>query len=385
VRAGSQLTGQESGAPSGREAAAGPDLLSRTERNRQRRQEMSGRIAAAAVLVALFAACIAVPTPALAGEKEYKVVIETDDEGGGWLGIGIMELDDKLRDKLDVDEDIEGIVVTEIYDDSPAEDAGLKEHDIVISIDGEKGKDLSHFVKLVKSKDPGAEVEIQIYRDGKMKKVNATLAEREDTFVWTMKDLEGLEGLEALGSLEALAALDHIVIPEIDLGVSSWGRRGRLGVYIEDVSGDLAEYFEIPGGEGVLVEGVVEDSPAEAAGIQAGDIIYKIGGYEICCTEELVKAISKMETGAETPIVLIRKGKQVTVMATVEESEYDKAMQEYKIQLENLGDKDIIIRGLKSDELTEEEKAELKAELKELQEELQELRKELKELATDKD
>ena len=35
---------------------------------------------------------------------------------------------------------------------------------------------------------------------------------------------------------EALKALEHIVIPEIDIGVSSWGRRGRLGVYIEDVT-----------------------------------------------------------------------------------------------------------------------------------------------------
>jgi len=346
---------------------------------------MSGRIAAAAVLVALFAACIAVPTPALAGDKEVKVVIETDDEGGGWLGVSIMELDKKVREKLEVGDDIEGILVTEVHDDSPAEEAGLKEHDIIVSVDGEKGKDLSHFVKLVKSKEPGTEVEIKVFRDGKMKKMKATLAEREDTLIWTMKDLEGLEGLEALGSLEALAALDHIVIPDIDIGMSKWGRRGRLGVYIEDVSGDLAEYFEIPGGEGVLVEGIVEDSPAEAAGIKAGDIIYKIDGKSICCTEELVEAISKMETDKETPIVLIRKGDQITVQAVVSESEYDKAMQAYKVHIGDLADKEIFIKGLESEHLTDDEKAELKAELRELQEELQELREELKELATDKD
>jgi serine protease Do len=346
---------------------------------------MFGRIAAAAVLVALIAACVVVPAPAIAGEKEVKVVIEGDG-GGGWLGIGITELDKKIREKLDLDSDIEGILITEVYDDSPAEEAGLKEHDVVISINGEKGKDLSHFIKLVKEKDPGAEVEVQIYRDGKMKTVRATLAERESKFVWTeLEGLEGLKGLEALESLEALKALEHIVIPEIDIGVSSWGRRGRLGVYIEDVSGELGEYFEIPGGEGVLVEGVVEDSPAEEAGIKAGDIIYKIDGKEICCTEELVKAISKMETDEETPIVLIRKGDQVTVHAVVEESEYDKAMQAYKVHIDDLADKDIFIKSLESDKLTDEERDELKAELKELQEELEELREELKELAADKD
>ncbi|MCK4510996.1 PDZ domain-containing protein, partial [bacterium] len=107
---------------------------------------MFERIAAAAVLVALAAACVVVPAPALAGEREIKVVINTDDDGGGWLGIGIQELDSKIRAKLDIDSDIEGILITEIYDDSPAEEAGLQKHDILVSIDGEEGKDLSDFV-----------------------------------------------------------------------------------------------------------------------------------------------------------------------------------------------------------------------------------------------
>ena len=329
---------------------------------------MSGRIAAAAVLVALVAACVAVPAPAQAGEKEIKVVIKTDDDGGGWLGIGIQELDDKVRGKLNIDTDVEGILITEVYDDSPAEEAGLEEHDVVVSIDGEKGKDLSHFIKLVRSKDPGTEIEIQVYRDGKTKTVSATLGERENTFIWT--GLEGLRGLEALESLEALKALEHIVIPEIDIGMSSWGRRGRLGVYIEDVGGDLAEYFEIPGGEGVLVEGVVEDSPAEAAGIKAGDIIYKGDGKVICCTEELVEAIAKMTADEKTSMVLIRKGDEVTVEAVVAESKYNKAMQAYKIQVGNLGDKQLLIQALESDELSEEELSEIKADLAELHEEL---------------
>lgn len=347
---------------------------------------MFERIAAAAVLVALVAACVVVPAPALAGEKEIKVVIETDDDGGGWLGIGIQELDSKIRGKLDIDSDIEGILITEIYEDSPAEKAGLEKHDILVSINGEKGKDLSDFVKLIKTNAPGSDVEIQIYRDGKMKTVGATLGERENTFVWKgLEGLEGLKGLEALEGLEALKALEHIVIPEIDIGMSSWGRRGRLGVYIEDVSGDLAEYFEIPGGEGVLVEGIVEGSPAEAAGIKAGDIIHKVDGKAVCCTEELVEAIAKMEADEETPIVLIRKGNEVVVQAVVAESEYDKAMQAYKIHVGDLGDKDVFIRALESHDLSEEDLRELKAELSELQEELEELREELKELATDTD
>ena len=342
---------------------------------------MSWRIAAAAVLAVLVAGVLTVPAVALGGEKELKVVVQTRDDDSGWLGIGITELTDELRDELAIGDDITGIVVTDVYDDSPAEEAGFREDDVVISVDGETGDDLSDFVELIRSREPGDEVEVKIYRDGKMKTLSATLGEREDTFTW-----RGIEGLEALEGLKGLSALEHIVIPEIpeiDIGVSGWGRRGRLGVYIEDVSGDLAEYFEIPGGEGVLVEDVVEDSPAEKAGIKAGDIIYKIDGREICCTEELVKAIDKMEPDAEVPIVIIRKGKQLTVNAVVPESEYEKAMEAYKIHIDDLGDKDLFIRALDSKGLSEDEKAELKAELKELRKELEELRQELKELATD--
>jgi serine protease Do len=342
---------------------------------------MSERIAAAAVLVVLFAACALSPAPALAADKEVQVVVDSDDDSSAWLGVSIMELDDELRDDLDIGDDIDGIVVTDVYDGSPAEEAGLEEDDVIISVNGEKGKDLSHFVDLVRSKKPGDEVELRIYRDGEMKTVKATLAEHEGIYV-VKKD--GLD-LESLGNLEALAALGNIIIPDIDLGTSSWGRRGRLGVYIDDVSGDLADYFEVPGGEGVLVEQVVEDSPAEKAGIKAGDIIYKIGDTTICCTDELVKAIGKMESDRETPIVLIRKGKQMTVKAVVEESEYDKALQAYKVHIGDLADKDIFIKSLESKELSDEERAELKEEVKQLKKELKELREELKQLATERD
>jgi len=341
---------------------------------------MFERIAAAAVLVALVAACVVVPAPALAGEKEVKIIIESDGDSSGWLGISIEELSEKLREKLDIDADIEGIFVTEVHEDSPADEAGIKDHDIVVMIDGEKGGDLKGFIELVQSKEPGTEVEVKIFRDGKMKTMTATLAEKDNVFVWS-----GLDDLEVLEGLEGLKVLEHIVIPELDIGMSSWGRRGKLGVFIEDVSGDLAEYFEIPGGEGVLVEGIVEDSPAEEAGIEAGDIIYKIDGKAICCTEELVEAIQKMETDTKTPIVLIRKGDQVTVQAVVSESEYEKAMQHYKIQVGDLADKELLIKGFYDEDMSDEEKMELKAELKELQHELQELKEELKELATEKD
>jgi S1-C subfamily serine protease len=355
---------------------------------------MFGRIAAAAVLVCLVAACVMVTAPAFAGDKETtKVVITSGDDGAGWLGVGIQELTRKLRDKLDIDDDIKGVLVTEVYDDSPAEDAGIKDHDVIISIDGKRSEDVSDLVDLVKSREPGTDVTVTVYRKGSELELKATLAEREDTFIWRGGDelydlqiLKSLEGLEALKGLEELKGLEHLIIPEISLGLSGWGRRGKLGVYVEDVSGELGKYFEIPGGEGVLVEGVVEDSPAEKAGIKAGDIIYKIDGKALCCTEELVKAIGKMKPDVETPIVLIRKGDQKTVNAVVGESDYDKSLKEYKITIDELGDADYLLQAIEEEkDLTDEEREEIREAVEELQEELQELRKELEEMRKDID
>lgn len=355
---------------------------------------MFRRIAAAAVLVCLVAACIMVSAPACAGDKETtRIVINSADDGAGWLGVGIQELTGKLRDKLDIDDDIKGVLVTEVYDDSPAEEAGIKDHDVIISIDGKRSEDVSDLVDLVKSREPGTDVTVTVYRNGSELSLEATLAARKKTFIWKGDDelydlqiLKSLEGLEALKGLEELKGLEHLIIPEIGIGFSGWGKRGKLGVYVEDVSGELGEYFEIPGGEGVLVEGVVEDSPAEKADIRAGDIIYKIDGKALCCTEELVKAISKMKPDVETPIVLIRKGDQKTVTAVVGESEYDKAMREYKITIDELGDTEDLIRSIeKEKELTDEEREEIREAITELRHELQELKEELEELRRDTD
>jgi serine protease Do len=129
-------------------------------------------------------------------EQTHVITLESKGDGSGWLGIGIQELDEKTREKLGIDESVKGILINQIYEDSPAEEAGLKENDVVVSIDGETGESLSDFVELVSSKEPGTEIEIKVYRDGKMKTIDATLGEREQTFVW--QGLEGLEGLKGL-------------------------------------------------------------------------------------------------------------------------------------------------------------------------------------------
>lgn len=332
---------------------------------------MARRISIGAVFAAL--ALLIVASPALAKSSENQVIVVESDgrakisiktSDGAWLGVGIADVEDKGA---------KGASVTEVYDDSPAESAGIEEGDVIVAVDDEKVDGVSELVKMIQSREPGDDVSLTVVRDGRDQLIIATLAERPEEYVWF--DEGAFSGLAALGALE------NIYIPEINIGFSGWGGRGRLGVYVHDLTDDLAEYFDVPDGKGVLVEGVVEESPAEAAAIQAGDVIIKIGDERVADTDELIEAISEMETDTPTPIVVMRKGSEVTLEASVGESEYKKSIEHF-LQAYKLKEDDLK-KQIHSIQMSKEDSEELKEELEELKEELEELKEELKRVKSD--
>jgi C-terminal processing protease CtpA/Prc len=346
---------------------------------------MEKRIALRVVLAILAAGLLVSPAWAGPGckmyakltkpESEHKVVKVEVETGGAWLGVTIQDLDESLREAMDIDEDAEGVLVGDVVEDSPAEKAGIVKGDIILLVDDESIVDVSQLVDEIKSREPDTKAEITVLRDGKKKTLGAVLGSRP----------EKLMTLGSLFDLEALKGLEHIEIPQINIGISGWGGRGRLGVYVDDLSEGLAEYFGVPDGKGVLVEDVVDDSPAEKAGIKAGDVILEIDGERIYDTEGLVEEIREMEADEETPIVVLRKGKKITLKATVSEPEYDestkKFIQEFQKKYKGkVGDyEDAIILHKMGEADYEEEMDELEEELEELRQELKELRHELKE------
>jgi C-terminal processing protease CtpA/Prc len=354
----------------------GSGLAATDQASREGGETMARKVFIIAVLAALALVIVAAPAVAKEGEKRTIVVKSGDDDEllikgsrGTWLGVGIAEIK-KKGEKAP----LEGVLITEIYEDSPAEAAGLKEDDIVVAIDDKKTDDVDELVKAIQAREPGDEISMTIDRDGKEQIVIATLSERPEEYVWLDKD-------DFLGLAELGTALGNLYIPEINIGFSGFGGRGRLGVYVHDLSEGLAEYFEVPDGEGVLVDDIVEDSPADAAGIKAGDVIVRIGDEDVADTEELVDAISEMDRDTPTPIVLIRKGERLTVEATVGESEHEKALEHFKqaymLKADDLEHK------MHTMKLTDEERAELKEDLEKLREELEELKEELRAMKKD--
>ncbi|MBF0328790.1 MAG: PDZ domain-containing protein, partial [Nitrospirae bacterium] len=103
--------------------------------------------------------------------------------------------------------------------------------------------------------------------------------------------------------------------------------RGWLGVSIQPVTGELAKQFGLKDEKGALVGDVVDESPAEKAGIQRGDVVIEYDGKEVAEPSTLRTMVANTSPGKEIVLKLLRDGKQHTVKVKVSELPSDMAKQ----------------------------------------------------------
>lgn len=241
------------------------------------------------------------------------VVVESDSpkclpNASTYIGIYMDDLSDTIKEEYQYPHE-GGVLITGIANDSPAEKAGLEEHDIVYRFGTKEVENSVHLCSLVQAKKPGDKVALVIYRAGKKKTVEVTLGTRE---------------------LPATIALEHQKLAEEFMNrAKEAGRmrfkvagepsmlKGRLGMVVEDLNKDLAPYFNVKEDEGVLVVEVEEESPAEKAGVKAGDVITAIGDAPVHNVEALSNEVSKANEGDTLAVDLIRKGAKKSVAIEV--------------------------------------------------------------------
>jgi Do/DeqQ family serine protease len=101
-------------------------------------------------------------------------------------------------------------------------------------------------------------------------------------------------------------------------------RRGRVGVVVQDLTPDLAKAFDIKETQGAVVARVVKDSPAERAGLQAGDVVVSVNGKAVLTSSELRNDIGLLPVGETVTMNIIRDGKSRTIKLTIAEPEHAK-------------------------------------------------------------
>ena len=123
--------------------------------------------------------------------------------------------------------------------------------------------------------------------------------------------------------------------------------RGWLGVGIQDITPELAEYYGVKDKKGVLVTQVFRGDPADKSGVKTGDVIVAVDGKEVSSSRELSKTIANTRVGERTPISIFRAGEGKTLYVELTKREDSEAS--VKPQLQST-DK----LGLKLDELEPE-------------------------------
>jgi serine protease Do len=208
------------------------------------------------------------------------------DEGSSWLGVETHEVTaDKAKElKLSAER---GVVLGKIVPDSPAAKAGLKENDVVTEINGQRVEGAAQFRRMIHEIPAGRSIQLTVWRDGRSQTITATLGKSE-------------ENRRAMKMVKPTPGTFAFRMPEIpDIPSMEWngnmlfgGSQPRLGIDAEDLSGQLGAFFGAPDGEGILVRDVTSGSPAEKAGVKAGDVITTLNGERIRTVGELREKLS---------------------------------------------------------------------------------------------
>lgn len=230
--------------------------------------------------------------------------------GGGFLGVYGEDISRENMGRYHLNEP-RGVGITQVMQDSPAAKAGLKKDDVILRIDGENVTSLRKLNRLVSEIAPDHNVRITISRNGSEQEISATIGKRSD--LTTARDL--FKEQPRVWKWEGpMVTPDKIPnFPNFkdngDLAIVL-GNSRRIGVSTMELSKQLADYFGIADGRGVLVTSVSEDGPAAKSGVKAGDVITAVDGEAVDSPGDIARLINRKKDGDVTLTVIRNKSRQ---------------------------------------------------------------------------
>lgn len=194
----------------------------------------------------------------------------------GWLGVQSQSMTPELAKSFGLEGE-KGALVSEVVKDTPAEKAGLKSGDIILTFDGKPVHDAGELSRIVAVTEPGKKVQVKILRNGKEESFGVTLEQRSD-------DGETASPGE----------------------ISS----DKLGLSVHELSKEMAANLRIKETKGVVVVDVKPGGAADDAGVIRGDIILEVNGQKVMTVKEYEKAVAGTAKGGALRL-LLRRGDTV--------------------------------------------------------------------------
>jgi len=247
------------------------------------------------------------PTP-----PESQDVFTLLNDAGGYLGVYAENVSRDNVSRYNLNQ-VRGVVVTQVIKDSPAEKAGLRKDDVILRVAGESVTSVRKLNRVVSEIAPDQSVKVTISRGGSEQELTATLGRRSMSFQSLSGDDPKAWKFDVpLNNLKEWKWEDFQGDAD-GPRVFSFGARRRVGVSTVALTKQLAEFFGIADGKGVLVTSV--DGPAAAAGIKAGDVITAVDGEKVETSGDVSRIVNTKKDGAVT-FTIVRNKSQQTIQVT---------------------------------------------------------------------
>jgi len=182
----------------------------------------------------------------------------------GWLGVAIQNLSEELAEYYGIKEG-KGVLVTEVFPGDPADEAGIKPKDIVLSINGKKVENTRELSKLIADTSVGDTVKIKILRNGIEKTFPVKIVKRKDERVASQ--------------------------------TPSKGNDYELGIRVSELTPEITRRFNISETGGVIVIDVESESQGAEAGVRIGDIIKEINHKPIETAKDYKNETKQLKKG----------------------------------------------------------------------------------------
>ena len=270
----------------------------------------------------LLMALIMLPVLAGATYASDQLTFDTNDSygfssedwgGGSYLGVDTRDITPDRLSALHL-KDERGVEVTMVDQDAPAGKAGLKEQDVILTLNGTDVQSVEQLRRMIRETPPGRTVTLGVSRDGQLMTIKVELADRKKNYSYNF----GPDGKQFKFNMPVMPAMP--AMPDMDLPVSIVvvHSSARSGLMVENLTPQLGDFFGARNGQGVLVRSVEKGSSAEKAGFRAGDVIVKVNGEPVRDSGDFSHALRSRKANTAS-IGVIRDKKEQTITLTLPE------------------------------------------------------------------
>jgi serine protease Do len=188
----------------------------------------------------------------------------------GYLGVQIQDVTPDMAKSMKLDRNIKGVIVADVFEGSPADEGGIEQGDIILSVDGKKVETVAELRNLVAQTQPGQTVDVRILRDKKEMELRVKIGD--------------LEKVQEIARAE--------------------GGNELLGLSVEKLTPDVAEQLGLKSSQGVVVTQVTPGGPADRVGISEGDIIFRVGNQVVKDPEQFNQLVSELAENGRVMLLL---------------------------------------------------------------------------------